>query len=1123
MPLDFRILGPLEVVDHQSPVALGGPKQRALLAILLLHRGQVVSSERLVDELWGDRPPASAGKALQGYVSHLRKALGSEVLLTRGGGYVLVLLPEQLDAERFTALAAEASASLSRGDAARACALLDDALGLWRGEPLGDLSYEPFAAGEISRLEEARLAAVEDWIDARLALGHHQALAGELERLVALHPFRERLRAQLMLALYRSGRHTEALAAYQTGRAALADDLGLEPGPALRALEQRILVHDPGLEAPAEPPPGPPRSGEDARPAAWKRMVVLTACVLAVAAAIAVAVTELTNRRAAAMRAIPNTVAAIDPQSDRVVAAVPVGAEPGAIAFGSGSLWVANSQSGTISRIDPVRRRTVATIPLGRPATGLAAGGGLIWVVESNLNPYLTTNQGSLLVQRLNPAFDTSAAAVRIANVDPDGPGAVAAHGDSLWIAPAAGLLTRLNARTGAPQQRLDTNATPSGLAIGEGAVWIADGDGDDVVRVDPTGLLTRTPVGDDPTGIAIGDGSVWVADSLDDTLVKINPDTRAVTDTIRVGQSPSAVLFADGSVWVADSASGTVSRVDPRTDRITATIPVGGSPQALAFADGRIWITVDGRSSAPPGGTRGQTLKLVMSYAIPTMDPAFEADAQLLYETCAQLVNYPDRGDPTGSRVIPEVARDLPTPTDGGRVYRFVIRTGFRFSPPSGRRVTAQTFKDSIERTLNPRMHSPQAPDLSDIVGAGAYESGKAGHIAGLTASGNVLTIRLVSRAPDFLQRLAQPAFCAVPPGTPANPDSTAAIPSAGPYYVVSQTPSQGVVLARNPNYHGTRPRHFARIDATTGVPTVRAVREIESGRADYTAPGVDSPPQSTTLAALTADLDVRYGPHSTAAADGHQQYFTSPNPQLDFFFLNSHRPLFSDVRVRQAVNFAVDRQALAHLGDLFEPLPEHPTDHYLPPGMPGYRSASAYPATPDVARARALVRAAHASGSVAVLDTCDAYPCPQQAQIVKTDLARIGLRVQVRTLPSGTLFEREMRPDRRFDLAWSGWIPDYPDPEAMLHSLLDDPAVGPTLKDPAAIRELRHAAQISGVRRYREYGALDLDLARHAAPLLAFGNLPGIDFFSARIGCQVSGLYGVDLGALCLRRTRG
>jgi ABC-type transport system substrate-binding protein len=575
--------------------------------------------------------------------------------------------------------------------------------------------------------------------------------------------------------------------------------------------------------------------------------------------------------------------------------------------------------------------------------------------------------------------------------------------------------------------------------------------------------------------------------------------------------------------VWVADSASGTVTRVDPRTDRIQATIRVGGSPQALVFADGRIWTTIDPRSPTPPGGTHGAILKLVASYQVSTMDPAFGGDRQLLYETCAQLVNYPDKPDPAGSRLIAEVARSVPTPTDGGRAYRFVIREGFRFSPPSGQPVTAQTFENSIERTLSPRMHSQSAADLSDIVGARAYESGVARHIAGVAAKGDILTIRLVARSPDFLQRLAELPFCAVPPGTPTNPDSAALIPSAGPYYVVSDTPSQGVVLARNPNYHGGRPRHFARIELTVGVPTERAIAEIESGQADYTSPGLDSPPQSTTLAVLAAHLAARYGPHSAAAAHGHQQYFAGPGDQLDFFFLNSHRPLFHDARVRRAVNLAIDRPALAHLGDLFEPLPEQPTDHYLPPGMPGHRATNAYPRTPDVAEARTLIRAAHAGGRVAVLDTCSTYPCPQQAQILKTDLARIGLRVEVHTLPEGTLFNRELKPGpRSFDLAPGAWLPDYLDPQAMLGSLLEGPTFGPTVEDPAAARELRRAARRSGADRDRDYGELDLALARHAAPLLAFGNLPNVDFFSARIGCQVYGLYGVDLGALCLRRPR-
>ena len=348
--------------------------------------------------------------------------------------------------------------------------------------------------------------------------------------------------------------------------------------------------------------------------------------------------------------------------------------------------------------------------------------------------------------------------------------------------------------------------------------------------------------------------------------------------------------------------------------------------------------------------------------------------------------------------------------------------------------------------------MDSYSAQYLADVVGARAYMAGKASHIAGVIATGDTLTIRLLAPAPDFLSRIAQPAFCAVPSNTPIN-GTRGVIPSAGPYYVASYTPGQGVVLARNPNYHGSRPHHFARIQLAVGIPARRAFAEIEAGTADYTDLASYS---STTIAARAARLAARYGPGSAAAARGRQQYFVNPGLQLDYFDLNTHRTLFSDVRVRQAVNYAINRRALARLGDSFQAVPERPTDHYLPPGMPGYRDAHVYPTTPNVAKARELIRQAHAAGRTAVLYTCDAYPCPQQAQIVKTDLAKIGLRVRITSLPSAKMFAQEETPGAPFDLAWDGWIPDYPDPEAMLNSILDDSSVGPTFKDPAYQRKL-------------------------------------------------------------------
>jgi DNA-binding SARP family transcriptional activator len=262
--VEFQILGPLEVRERDRTVALGGTKQRAVLAILLLHRGEVVSSDRLIDELWGEHPPATAAKTLQGYISHLRKALGARVLETVGHGYRVTLAPNQLDVEQFERLAAEGRDALAAGDAATAAEQLRRALRLWRGSALADFSYERFAQAEIVRLEDARLAAVEDRVDADLALGRHAEFTGELEALIAAHPYRERLRAHLMLALYRGGRQADALEAYQLARRTLIEDLGIEPSPALREMHQAIIEQDPQLDRRAVT--RAPAAGNEARP-----------------------------------------------------------------------------------------------------------------------------------------------------------------------------------------------------------------------------------------------------------------------------------------------------------------------------------------------------------------------------------------------------------------------------------------------------------------------------------------------------------------------------------------------------------------------------------------------------------------------------------------------------------------------------------------------------------------------------------------------------------------------------------------------------------------------------------------------------------------------------------------
>jgi DNA-binding SARP family transcriptional activator len=247
--VEFRVLGPLEALDEGRQIPLGGARQRAVLAFLLTRANEAVAVDRLIDEIWGAEPPRTAANTIQYYISQLRKLLGADRIVTRPPGYLIRVERGELDLERFERLLDEGTAESLR-----------DALGLWRGRALADFAYEPFAQAEIGRLEELRLAALEKRVDADLELGRHAEIVGELEQLIAEHPLRERLRGQLMLALYRSGRQAEALASYQAARSTLVDELGIEPGPPLQELERAMLRQDPSLDAsgagrsaPAEP------------------------------------------------------------------------------------------------------------------------------------------------------------------------------------------------------------------------------------------------------------------------------------------------------------------------------------------------------------------------------------------------------------------------------------------------------------------------------------------------------------------------------------------------------------------------------------------------------------------------------------------------------------------------------------------------------------------------------------------------------------------------------------------------------------------------------------------------------------------------------------------------------
>jgi YVTN family beta-propeller protein len=1092
----FRILGSLEALDGEQAMPLGGERQRGVLAILLIHRGNAVSVDRIVDLLWGERPPATAAKTVQVYVSRLRKALGEGLLLTRGGGYVLELAPEQLDADRFEDAVSQVQEEIARGEVAVARDRLRDALDLWRGPALADFTYEDFARDEIDRLEELRLAALEERIEADLALGRHAELVPELEKLVREHPTRERLRGQLMLALYRSGRQAEALETYRQGQRALDEELGLEPGPELRQLEGAILTQDAAIAAPAQARRLPVL---DKR----RRGGALIALGGAGLLAALIAVVLFGGEESRSRPADANSLVAIDPDTPEVEDVILTGVHPSEVSSEAGSLWVANRADDTVTQIDPGSRSVVSTTSPGISVDALGAGAGAVWIADNR----------RASAARVDARFRSVSAKVK---VDPlvnlfRSSSAVAVGEGAVWVTNGNAEVVRVDPETNEVVATIQVGNDPSAIATGDGAVWVADSVDNTVTRIDstrPNAVTAVVPVGRAPAAIAAGTNGVWVANTGEDTISRIDPDTATVVARINVGRRPTGVAVGAGGVWVANSVGGTVSRIDPKTNRVAETVELGEAPQGVTVSAGSVWVSVQ---SAPtvPVAPKETPARNALTVAVPDdpgpTDPAIgPSDPVREYATCGLLLNYPDRRAPEGARLRPEIASAPPEVSRDGRSYTFTVRLGFRFSPPSREPVTAAAFERAIDRVLNPKTPSFGALLMADV--------------ADVRAKGNRLVVELTDPAPSLPTRLASPYFCAVPPGTPIDPEGVDAVPSAGPYYVASHEPNQSLVLRRNPGYAGFRTPRVREIRYMVGVPPERAVRMVEAGTLDYV-----SPPAFADHALdpeLDARLERRYGPRGAAARAGRQQYFTSPGQAVFYLIFNTRRPLFAEARMRRAVNLAIDRRALAATPGL--PANARPTDQYIPPGILGFEDAAIYPlGGPDLPAARRL---AAGGRKKATLYVCSNANCARNGQTLRQNLAAIGIELEVHQVPDAVLFgDLPSDPHADYDLAMQGYIADWPDPSNFINLLFgaDSDLRSPAISFDAALEaRIAAAASLTGTRRSDAYARLDRDLAAGPAPLAAFANGTVKHFFAPRLGCQFEHpIYGIALAALCLR----
>nr|WP_272478105.1 ABC transporter substrate-binding protein [Baekduia alba] len=1003
----------MEATLAGRPVALGATKQRALLAMLALEPNAAVPVERLVDGLWGDDPPATARKMVQLYVSQLRRLLAGDdaCIVTHGRGYELRMPADAIDVGRFIALVDDGEPRA--------------ALGLWRGPPLADVAQEPFAPPEIRRLEELRVRAAERAVDADLAAGRDDAALAELDRLIVDHPLRERLHARRMLALYRAGRQAEALEAYVAARERLVDAAGVEPRAELRDLQERILRQDPNLllAAAAQPRPHPDAPGApalkeaDRGPGRPRRRVLLGVAVVVVLAVVAVVAVQSLGGPDTLAGIDEGWVGVIDPDARAITAQYPVTAAPQAVAGGDRSVWVADPGAGTVSRISADRRR-VTTIAVGGSPSALAFGGGALWVADEDAGTVI----------QVDPATNHPVQTLRVGN----GVRALAVGHGALWVAAALdGEVVRIDLRSGA-MRHVAAGGLPVAVAVGRDAVWAVAEDSGRLVRLDPrTGAITEgVTVGNGPSAVAVGEGAVWVANRRDGTVSRIDPATGRERLKIPAGRAPSALAVAGGSVWVADADGGAVGRLDPGRDTIAGWVTTGAAPAGLATIDGDVWTT----GAAPGAAHRGGTLRIGRQVFDPDparggYDPNGIPVLELAYDG---LVRYRRAPGAASAQLVPALAVGVPEPTAGGRRYVFRLRRGGRYA--DGTPVRAGDLRTALERML--RIQGPELPPLYDaIVGAAGCgrRKGRCDLSRGVVADarGGTITINLLRPDPDLLQKLTLPLAALVPARTPRR-TSRRSVPGTGPYRVVRSRPGHAILLARNrwfrPATAGGRAAGFVeRVDVEMNKDEAVQLRAFARGELDMT--GVFDL-EAKPLAGLRA----HYGTRLRSGAFAKTVYA----------WMNLRAPPFDDVRVRRALNLAVDRRAI--VDTVGGPVTGSPTCQLLPAGFAGYRPTCPFTAAPspaaawvapDLTKAQALVAASGRRGTRVVVWAPDLW-AGMGRELVRT-LHALGFRARLRLFAGlNEITVAGHDPRRHPQIGFGGWIADYPEPAGFLKSLV-------------------------------------------------------------------------------------
>lgn len=1068
-----------------------------MFAYLTAQKGRPVPRDELAEVLWGDELPATWEKALRVLMTKLRALLeecgidGSTALTSAFGCYKLTLPSGAwIDVDAAVDAVQRAEAALGAGDLdeARSQATVAAALARRSFLPGED---GPWVEERRRDLRELLVRALECLRDSSVAAGDFAEAVRNAQEVTGLEPFRESAYRRLMQAHAFAGDSAEALRVYERCRRLLADELGAYPSPETESIyrdllrgptsEDRGAVPESGL---SEIAPEPARAGGGKTasriPRRRRRLLAAIGAALLLAISIAASIVGFTGGGTGELRtAAPNSVAVVDPETNRLVADIPVGTGPTSVAAGDGAVWVTNTADQTVARIDLDTGTVRQTVRVGDGPSGVAFGAGAVWVANGLAGT----------VSRINAKTNEVVQRIPVGN----SPAAVAFGDGAIWVANADDrTVSKLDPGSGDVVRVIPVDVPARGIAVGGGAVWLNDPVGNRLVRLDArTYSVAPVNVGSGPTAVAYGLGAVWVANNLDGTVSRVEPSRGVVTDTVQVGVAPNGITAAGNAIWVTDEAAGTLVRIDPRSG-VPTRRSLGGRPRGLAYADGLLWVAVQPGDAAHRGGTLRWFTGELAGFDLP--DPGRSYDDlswDILSVTSDGLVGFKRVGGVEGNTLVPDLATALPVPTDGGRTYTFKLRDGLRFS--SGRVVKASDVRFSIERMFE--ASSPARDFYSGIVGgrACARKPERCDLSRGVAADdvGRTVTFRLRKPDPEFLYKLALPSAFVVPRGT--RPPSARPVLGTGPYRIERYERGRLIRLARNRHFRAwssaAQPQGIVdAIELRLGS-GARALAAVRNGRADIS--------------------DVPDGRLDNVRTRYPAQVRITPRAATLLVQLNTTRPPFDSLAARSAVAFAVDRWRLAELAggrDIVQP-----TCQVLPPSTPGYRPYCPHTArptggswtSPDLGRARELVRRSGTRGMRVDMISVRGDPLFSSAAKVVADALRVlGYRVSLRTYPDfGAYFGAYGSVADSVELAFNGWIQDYPAPSNFIKGVF---ACNPYFCDRVFETRLRSLLALQAREPQtasEEWAQLERELVERAIaiPLV---NPKEVTFVSKRVG---------------------